>query len=229
MNRAVKSASKIAMLTALVLAFFGLTAGPSVASFVSNNCSPNHYLDNHHRRKDALAYAVVAKGEGYEWGGGCWNDNNRDDTPDAPDSSGEGPDCSGLVFKSWELRWPGDNGYTWYDKLENIHGPYQTYDYRSPGSSDPFVRLPDKSRNTTMYMDAFAKNGHVGLLSNRVSPSSNTDYIIEARGDSYGTGEWLESYRYNSNYVAVKRRNWTPDCYPNCQMEASLPGMVTVP
>jgi hypothetical protein len=67
------------------------------------------------------------------------------------------------------------------------------------------------------------------LLSNRVSPSSNTDYIIEARGDSYGTGEWLESYRYNSNYVAVKRRNWTPDCYPNCQMDASLPGMVTFP
>ena len=46
----------------------------------------------------------VAVGEGYEWGGGCWNDNNRDDTPGQPDSNGEGPDCSGFVFKTWELR-----------------------------------------------------------------------------------------------------------------------------
>jgi hypothetical protein len=229
MKRAVSRAVSVAAVVSLVLILLGLIAGPALASFVSNNCHANHAADDHHRRKDALAYAAVAKWEGYEWGGGCWNDNNRDDTPNAPDSNGEGPDCSGLVFKSWELRNPGDNGYTWYDKLENVHGPYATYDYHSPESADPFVKLPDKSRSTTTYMDAFAKNGHVGLLSNRVSPSSNTDYIIEARGEASGTGEWLESYRYDSSYVAVKRKNWTPDCYPYCQMEASRPVVVTVP
>jgi hypothetical protein len=218
-----------AVLIYLGLVFLGASAGPALASFVSNNCRSNHAADDHHRRKDALAYAVVAKSEGYEWGGGCWNDNNRDDTPSAPNSNGEGPDCSGLVFKSWELRNPGDNRYTWYDKLENVHGPYATYDYHSPAADDPFVKLSDKSRSTTTYMDAFAKNGHVGLLSNRASPSSNTDYIIEAKGDASGTGEWLESYRYNSYYVAVKRKNWTPDCYPNCLAEASQLMVVIVP
>ena len=229
MKRAVRGAVAMAAVPSMVLIFLGLTAGPARASFVSNNCRTNHASDYHHRRKDALAYAVVAKGEGYEWGGGCWNDNNRDDTPNAPDSNGEGPDCSGLTFKSWELRKPGDNGYTYYDKLENVHGPYTTYDYHSPVSTDPFIKLPDKSRNRTIYMDAFAKNGHVGLLSNRVSPSSNTDYIIEAKGDASGTGEWLETYRYDSSYVGVRRKNWTPDCYPQCQMGASQPRAVTVP
>jgi hypothetical protein len=228
MKRRIHALSAIAAVVPLTLLILGLTAGPAHASFVSNNCRPNHAADDHHRRKDALAYAIVAKGEGYEWGGGCWNDNDRDDTPNAPDSSGEGADCSGLVFKSWELRSPGDNGYTWYDKLENIHGPYATYDYHSPSSSDPFVRTPDKSRNTMMYMDAFAKNGHVGLLSNRVAPSSNTDYILEAKGDASGMGEWLESYRYDSNYSGVRRKNWTPDCYPYCKIQGSQPAMVIV-
>jgi hypothetical protein len=229
MKRAVSGAVAVAVVVALVLIFLGLTAGPGLASFVSNNCRPNHASDGYHRRKDAQAYAIVAKWEGYEWGGGCWNDNNRDDTPGQPDSNGEGPDCSGLVFKSWELRNPGDNRFTYYDKLENIHGPYSSYDYRSPAASDPFVKLPDKNRSTTMYMDAFAKNGHVGLLSSRPSPSSNADYIIEAKGDSAGTGEWLESYRYDSAYAAVKRKNWTPDCHPNCRMGSSQPAVVFVP
>jgi hypothetical protein len=229
MNRVSSTALAAVMVGVMALIILGLTAGPGLASFVSDNCRPNRAPDGHHRRKDAQAYAVVAKYEGYEWGGGCWNDNNRDDTPGLPDSNGEGPDCSGLVFKSWELRYPGDNGYTFYDKLDNVHGPYSSYDYRSPASSDPFVRLPDKNRSTTMYMDAFAKNGHVGLLSSRPSPSSNADYIIEAKGDASGTGEWLESYRFDSSYVAVRRKNWTPDCYPNCKMEGSDPEVVTVP
>ena len=74
---------------------------------------------------DARTYAGYAAREGYEWGGGCWNDNNVDDTPGQPDSEGEGPDCSGLVFKSWELKpTRGANGGMWWNKRENIHGPY---------------------------------------------------------------------------------------------------------
>jgi hypothetical protein len=217
----------VAMLTIVVV---GLSAQPSLASFVSGNCYKNQAPDDHVRRKDALAYASVAKGEGYEWGGGCWNNNNRDDTPAAPDSSGEGPDCSGLVFKAWELRnAPNDTGFTYYSRLQNVHGVFATYDFHAPVGSDPFVKLPDKSRSTTMYMDAFAKNGHMGLLSNRVSPSSNTDYIIEAKGDSWGTDEWIESYRYDSAYVAVKREKWTADCYPTCQVLEAVSQPVVVP
>jgi hypothetical protein len=191
---------------------------PSLASWVSANCSPNHANVAVYRRKDAQAYATVARSEGYEWGGGCWNDNNRDDTPGQPDSYGEGPDCSGLVFKTWELRntaW--DTGFTWYDKLENVHGRFTTWNYKSPVGSDPFVRLPDKSRDRMMYMDAFSSDTHVGMLWTGASPGSNTDYVMEALGDAYGTDVFVESYRSDSRYVGVRRENWTPDCYPNCR------------
>jgi hypothetical protein len=69
-----------------------------------------------------------------------------------------------------------------------------------------------------MYMDAFAKRGHVALLWSGTPPSSNLDYMAEALGDASGTGEFVEGYRFDSNYVAVKRLNWTADCYPHCQM-----------
>lgn len=230
MKRALSSSVVLAMLMAGVAVLVGVSARPSLASFVSENCYKNQFSDPYHRRKDALAYAQVAKGEGYEWGGGCWNNNNRDDTPGVPDSNGEGADCSGLVFKAWELRnAPNDTGFTWYDKIQNVHGAFSSYGFHSPVSADPFLRLPDKHRSTTMYMDAFAKRGHVGLISSRVPPGSNTDYIIEARGDSSGTGEWLETYRYESAYVAVKRKNWTPDCHPNCQVPGSTHTVVVVP
>src|SRR5205814_1191132 len=85
----------------VALASVVIPALPAHASWVSDHCSSDNAWDSHYRRKDAKAYADVAIGEGYEWGGGCWNDDNKDDTPNAPDSNGEGPDCSGLVFKSW--------------------------------------------------------------------------------------------------------------------------------
>jgi hypothetical protein len=195
-----------------------LPATPSFASWVSSNCYVSHTNTPYVRRKDARAYAEVARHEGYEWGGGCWNDNNRDDTPNQPDSGGEGPDCSGLVFKSWELRntnW--DTGSTWYDKFENVHGRFVAADYKYPVGSDPFVRLPDKKRTTTQYMDAFASDTHVAMLWTWASPSDNTDYVVEALGDSHGTDVFLESYRADARYVAARRENWTADCYPNCQ------------
>lgn len=229
MKRALNAALALAMVLSVTGGLVGLSAQASLASFVSDNCYKNQASDPYHRRKDALAYAQVAKGEGYEWGGGCWNNNNRDDTPKAPDSNGEGPDCSGLVFKAWELRnAPNDSRFTWYHRIQNVHGAFSSYDFHSPASSDPFVRLPNKNRSTTMYMDAFAKRGHVGLISSRVPPSSNTDYIIEARGDSSGTGEWLETYRFESAYQGVRRKNWTPDCHPNCRGPES-PAVVVFP
>src|SRR5256885_220147 len=125
--------------TALVI-----PAGPSHASWVSVNCNTRQWADNHYRRKDALAYAAVARHEGYEWGGGCWNNNDRDDTPNAPDSNGEGPDCSGFTFKTWELvNTQGSNGWTYYNKLMNIHGPYTSTEFHDVAQSTswPFYRL----------------------------------------------------------------------------------------
>ncbi len=191
-------------------------AAPAEATWVGRKCFSDNHSNTYYKRSQARSYAAVADNEGYEWGGGCWNNNNIDDTPGAPDSSGEGPDCSGLVFKSWELRNSvGASGFTWWNKFQNIHGPYSSYDYYSPASSDPFHRIR-KARSATAIMDAFARQGHVGMLYSTHNPSSNTDWIIEAANDRSGTDVNERGYRYDSAYVAVKREGWTPECYPNC-------------
>jgi len=205
----------------VLLALLGATvvvpAIPSSASWVSNHCSDSYFAMANWRPKDARAYVDVALQEGYEYGGGCWNDNNRDDTPDQPNSGGEGPDCSGLVFKTWGLKNKyGNGGFEWWDPLMNIHGPYASSAFHDVGttSSVPFYRIP---KTDATYMDAFARDGHIGLLYSPLTTGSNTARIAEARGDAYGTDTWEEAWIYNSDYVGVQRKNWTPDCYPSCQ------------
>src|SRR5437879_2677341 len=62
--------------------------------------------------------------------------------PGMPDSNGEGPDCSGLVFKTWELRnTANDGGFTYDQAMQNIHGVYTSYDFHSPVASDPFSAI----------------------------------------------------------------------------------------
>jgi len=172
---------------------------------------------------DARAYVSRALKEGYEWGGGCWNDNNVDDTPNAPDSGGEGPDCSGLVFKAWELELSyGASGFRWWDKLQDIHGPYTSYSYHDAGTTTtlPFYRF-DKTVNA-LYMDAFARDSHVGLMWSSVKNTDGTYWFAEAKGDAYGTNTWAETWMSNSAYVGVRRKGWTPDCYPNCTAPSAV-------
>lgn len=213
---------RMLLLITLTTCVLGLAPGlsrPVLATWVDSHCYPNNYADSNVRRADAQAYATVGFDEGYEWGGGCWNDNDKDDTPGQPDSGGEGPDCSGYTFKTWELKnGYGVSGFRWWDKMQDQHGPYTTSDFHDVGTSSslPFHRLKDKNRSTTLYMDAFAKVGHVGILYTSSNPTANTDWIAEALGDASGTGEFEEDFRYDSAYVAVRRKDWTPDCWPNC-------------
>lgn len=221
---------RILIVAGLLCLLVGGLARPSQASWVSANCASSSATDSYLKRSEARAYAAVAVGEGYEWGGGCWNDDNVDNTPGAPDSNGEGPDCSGLVFKTWELKSSvGAAGFTTYSRLMNIHGPYSSSSYHSPASGWPFYRLTDKSRTTTLYMDAFAKDGHVGMLYTPTSPSDNSDYIVEALGDAAGTGIHVETYRFDSRYVGVRRVGWTADCFPQCGTVGARSPLVTVP
>lgn len=208
------------LLTIVILASVLVSSLASAAAghWTGEHCYRKNEAVSRLKRRTARAYAVKADNEGYEWGGGCWNDNGRDDTPGQPDSSGEGPDCSGLTFKAWHLRsTEGRSGFIWWSQYQNIHGPYSSYDFHSPVGSDPFYRLSSKSRASTIYMDAFAKRGHIGMIYSTVHPSSNSDYIIEAYTDSSGTDVNVRSYRYDSQYVAVRREGWTADCYPRCR------------
>jgi len=211
----------IALLT-VVGAAVTVPAVPSSASWVSNHCSNGYYAMSEWRPKDARAYVDVALKEGYEYGGGCWNNNDDDDTPGAPDSGGEGPDCSGLVFKSWGLKnsW-GAGGFEWWDPMMNIHGPYASTAFHDAGTTTnlPFYRI---AKSSATYMDAFARDGHIGLVYSPLSTNSGTVRISEAKGDAYGVDIWDESWVYNSDYVGVQRKNWTPDCYPSCQLASGF-------
>jgi hypothetical protein len=207
-----------------LLALVVLPARLSFASFTSS-CSVYQFANFNVRRLDAQAYATVANHEGYEWGGGCWNTNNRDDTPGVPDSNGEGPDCSGLVFKTWELRnTANDSGFTYYQAMQNIHGVYTSYDFHSPVGSDPFSAI---SKSGMMYMDAFAKNGHVAILWTGPGTDAGTDYVLEAYTDAVGVRVASEAYRSDSAYTGAIRENWTPDCWPRCKSAGA--SVVVVP
>jgi len=200
----------------------------ALASWAGDNCNGTHYDDYYVKRSEAQSYASAAAEEGYEWGGGCWNNNNKDDTPDAPDSRGEGPDCSGFTFKAWELRNGfGKQGFEKWERLYEIHGPWTTYDFHSPVSDDPFYKLADKNVSTTIYMDAFAKDGHVAMIYVDGDSPFGLDLMIEALGDDPGTGKFYESYRSQSEYVGVRREDWTDDCWPSCQHPS--PSVVVVP
>jgi hypothetical protein len=51
--------------------------------------------------------------------------------------------------------------------------------------------------------------------------------MIEALGDSDGMGKFYESYRDQSEYIGVRREDWTDDCWPICGHSA--PSLVVVP
>jgi hypothetical protein len=212
-------------LTAIaLLALVGCLARPATAraTWVSDHCYSDNAAVSAITRSDARAYGEIAAEEGYNWGGGCWNNNDRDDTPggDENRAGDEGPDCSGLVFKTWDLKNSyGAAGFQRWNKLQNIHGPYSSYDFHSPTAGGPFKKLANKSRDTTQFMDAFAKQGHIGLLDTSANPTANTDWILEAVGfvdPPVGINE--KGYRYDSSYRAIARKQWKsePPCDPYC-------------
>jgi hypothetical protein len=222
--------------TAIVLVLLGmlaaLTATTSAsATWVDQHCGSDWQDISYWKRVDSRAYALVAVGEGYEMGGGCWNDNDRDDTPaddDNANSGAEGPDCSGLTFKAWKLR-PnqGADGGRSYGRLMNIHGPYHSDEYRAPHSGWPFATI---GKSNMLPMDALAKNGHVALLYT-VSTSRNTDIVLEAVGGSSSPaiGVFERDYRSQSAYKAARRDGWTADCWPRCAAQAPGVSVVEIP
>ena len=90
--------SAVCICLAAIALIVSANAPAARASWVSQNCNSSTTGIAAQKRSTARAYGEVADREGYEWGGGCWNNDNKDDTPGQPDSNGEGPDCSGLTF-----------------------------------------------------------------------------------------------------------------------------------
>jgi hypothetical protein len=193
------------------LTFALLTLGTPAAAYHTNFvASCNNYFVNTSpiTRSEARDYAFVAVSEGYQWGGGCWNDNNVDDSPGDPtedsNTRGEGGDCSGLTFKSWYLRAEtGDPWFRYHSWLQNVHGPYTAASFKyGNGASNTTV-----AKANTVFMDAFASTYHIGLIY-WANTAYNQDRILEAKCEACGTGTWPRTYRGNPDYSGARRLYW---------------------
>ncbi len=185
------------------------TAGAYHTRFVADNCNyaaptPTSYIT----RDGSATVALRARHEGYQWGGGCWNDNDRDDSPgdpsEDPGTGGEGGDCSGFTFKVWrESTNQSDGGFYQWGMLRYVHGPYTAADFKV-GAGAPNVT---SSKSGLTRMDALASSGHVGMI--YATNADGTDQIIEAKGEAYGTNIWTRTYRGSSSYGGVRRLGWS--------------------
>lgn len=196
-----------------VVVGLGLTAAGSATAyhtrFVADNCNyaaptPTSYIT----RNGSATVALRARYEGYQWAGGCWNDNDRDDSPndprEDPATGGEGGDCSGFTFKVWrESLSSSDASFQQWGMLRYVHGPYTSAAFKA-GTGAPNTTV---SKAALIKMDALASDGHIGLI--YATNPDGTDQIIEAKGESYGTNIWTRTYRGSSSYSGVRRTGWS--------------------
>jgi hypothetical protein len=197
-----------AFVVALCLGGAG-TAGAYHTRFVADNCNyaaptPTSFIT----RDGSATVALRARHEGYQWAGGCWNDNDNDDSPNDPRedpyTGGEGGDCSGFTFKVWrEALDTGDAGFHQWGMLRSVHGPYTAAAFKV-GSGAPNVTV---AKSNLIRMDALASNDHIGMI--YATNPDGSDQIIEAKGEAYGTSIWTRTYRGSSSYSGVRRTGWS--------------------
>jgi hypothetical protein len=197
-----------AFIVALCLGGAG-TAGAYHTRFVADNCNyatstPTSFIT----RDGSATVALRARHEGYQWAGGCWNDNDNDDAPNDPRedpyTGGEGGDCSGFTFKVWrEALDTGDAGFHQWGMLRFVHGPYTAAAFKA-GSGAPNVTV---AKSNLIRMDALASNDHIGMI--YATNPDGSDQIIEAKGEAYGTNIWTRTYRGSSSYSGVRRTGWS--------------------
>ena len=143
-------------------------ATPGARAYHTNfqgSCNNESFPTSGVTRGQARIYAEIGANEGYQWGGGCWNDNNRDDAPGDPTEDaatrGEGGDCSGFTWKSWFERWGDrDAGFTYHYRMQNQHGPYTAAAFKG-GSGLANSML---SKSAAIEMDALASVNHIGMI-----------------------------------------------------------------
>ena len=191
------------------------TASAYHTNFVASRCNYSAPTPITHITKDgSINSALRAWHEGYQWGGGCWDDNDRDDSPGDPPgvggAGGEGGDCSGFTFKIWrESETESNDGYYEWHPLRNVHGPYTAARFRAGhGAANVAV-----SKWVTSRMDALASDNHIGMI--YTTNADGSDLILEAKGEAYGTGLWTRTYRGDSSYSGVRRVGWTTGSIPS--------------
>ncbi len=198
--------------TAFVVGLAVAGAGTATAyhtRFVANNCHTDAPTPMASFSRDgSTTVALRARYEGYQWGGGCWDLDDIDDSPgdptEDPATGGEGGDCSGLTFKVWResLTESSASPYDW-GRLRYVHGPYTAARFKR-GDGAPNVTA---SKSSLIRMDALASDGHIGLV---YAPNPDgSDQIVEAKGEAYGMGLWTRTYRGSTSYGGVRRTGWS--------------------
>jgi hypothetical protein len=187
-------------------------ATPGAGAYHTNfqgACNNEFFYTSGVTRTQARIYAEIGAHEGYQWGGGCWNDNDKDDAPgdpgENPSTRGEGGDCSGFTWKTWFQRWSTDDaGFTYHYRMRNAHGPYNAYMFKTGrGPANLIV-----SKSAVIEMDALASDNHIGIIY-QANTAYNTDRIVEAKGEAWGTGIWSRTYRGDPSYGGVRRAGWS--------------------
>jgi hypothetical protein len=193
---------------AVVLAAFGTPGARAYHTNFQGACTNEYSDESSAYRFQARIYAEIGTREGYQWGGGCWNDDDIDNSPgdptQDPNTRGEGGDCSGFAFKVWRERdSSSDAGFRYHFRMRKIHGPYVADSFRT-GAGAPNTTI---ARSSAISMDAFASSTHIGLVY-QANTAYNTDQIVEAKCEACGTNFWSETYRGNSAYGGVRRIGW---------------------
>jgi len=181
------------------------------SDWVLNHCDQSLSTSATVTRTTARAYALQGNGDGYDWGGGCWNGDGVDNTPNQNsdhNENGEGPDCSGFTYKTWGLPYNYGTARRYWNRLYNhlpeAHGPYTANDFRlGTGAASP---LPNKNYPTTTFMDAFASTTHIGMI--YAEGSGGSDMIAEARDQQTGIVILPRGYRNNDLYDGTEREIW---------------------
>jgi hypothetical protein len=187
--------------------------GRTSCAVVDEYYDPGHVGPFGYKRSAAADVANIAIGEGYQWAGGCYDDNNSDPTHnvyprETKSTLGEGPDCSGLVWRVWResnVPYPRNNSFYFWQRSTYDHGPYDTYGFMFKTKDDgaPHVQY---AKSGIIMMDAFVSKPHIGI--EELSIDYGSDLIWEALGEAYGTNEWVESYRVQSTFSGVRRLAW---------------------
>jgi len=187
--------------------------GKTSCQVIDADYDPGHVGPNAYKRAAAADIANIAVGEGYQWAGGCYDNDDRDGRPNAfpretKSTLGEGPDCSGLVWRVWResnRAYPSDNSFYFWGRSTYDHGPYNTtaFKYATSGSGAPHVKY---DKGSIIMMDALASDTHIALEQFKID--SGSDFVWEALGEAYGTNEWIESYRSQSRFSGVRRLAW---------------------
>jgi hypothetical protein len=187
-------------------------AAPGAEAYHTNfqgSCTNDYYATSGVNRAQARVYAEIGANEGYQWAGGCWNDNNRDDASgdptEDPNTRGEGGDCSGFTYKSWYERYDTtDPGFNYHYRMRLIHGPFTAEAFKNGSGIQNMVL----SKTAAIEMDALASANHVGMIY-QANTAYNTDRIVEAKCEACGTGIWSRTYRGDPSYGGVRRYGWS--------------------